>query len=124
MMVAWSFAIVGIHGPSGLALTALVYLVVAWSVTAWIAATLVTDVRDEPILSTTSGRPIGVRVSYNVTVPNHGYHATTPWLTSRDPKAERLSVSPSFEGFVDKPFQPGETRAVVFDLFPRILTFV
>src|SRR4051812_7758911 len=37
-----------------------------------VTATRVANVRDEPILSST-GRPIGVRVSYDITIPETGY---------------------------------------------------
>jgi len=91
-----------------------------------IAATQVTDVRDEPILSA-SGRPIGVRVSYSVSVPARGYFAITPSLYGGDPRNERLSVSAmrwTIDGAREaKPFEPGKKHAMVVELYPAILFF-
>jgi hypothetical protein len=92
-----------------------------------VAATSITNVHDEPILSQTTGRPIGVRVSYNVSVPSRGYYAITPWLTSRDPKTERLTLFPAVRAIdgshEEKPFEPGKTHAMVVELYPQPLTF-
>jgi len=91
-----------------------------------IAATRVTDVKDDVILSA-SGRPIGVRVSFNVTVPKRGYFAITPWLHSRDPRGERLDLFPArrtIDGSSDeKPFEARRTHAVSVELYPTILVF-
>jgi hypothetical protein len=159
--------VVSVHGPSGLALAACVYFVIAAGLTWWaglrlasavaltgvgvvllaaapgllaalaqlehfqyerrVAATRIADVRDEPILSATTGRPIGVRVSYKVTVPARGYFAILPSLYARDARSERLSINAgrwTIDGVSDpKPFEPGKTHAMVVELYPPILFF-
>jgi hypothetical protein len=162
-LAALALMIISVHGPAGLGIAAVVYMVFALGLTSWvatryrtipalagigllsvaavpaivagldrierirydrrIAATRVSDVRDEPILSSTTGRPIGVRVSYSVSVPERGYFGITPWLSSRDPKAERLLLAPSYRRIDERPFEAGRTRAMVFELYPRILVF-
>jgi hypothetical protein len=92
-----------------------------------IAATRVSDVRDEPIVSSTSGRPIRVRLSYTVTVPQRGYFAILPSLSARDARSERLSLNAvrwTIDGRSDPiPFDPGKTHAMVVELYPPILFF-
>jgi hypothetical protein len=92
-----------------------------------VAATRVADVRDEPIISASSGRPIGVRLSYSVTVPDRGYFAVLPSLYARDARSERLSLSAvrwTIDGSSEpKPFEPGKTHAMVVELYPPILFF-
>jgi hypothetical protein len=92
-----------------------------------VAATRITNVRDEPILSTLTGKPIGVRVSYNVSVPSRGYFGISPSLYSRDPKTERLMLGgtrSTIDGSRDpKPFEPGKTHAMVVELYPPSLFF-
>ena len=91
-----------------------------------IAATRVTDVRDEPILSAT-GRPIGVRVSYKVSVPSRGYFAITPSLYGVGPRNERLSLGAArwmIDGSAEpKQFEPGRENDMVVELYPTILFF-
>jgi hypothetical protein len=92
-----------------------------------IAATRITNVRDEPIRSARTGKPIGVRVSYDVSVPSRGYFAITPSLYSRDPKTERLSLGAArwtIDGSSDsKPFEPGRIHSMVVELYPPTLFF-
>ena len=92
-----------------------------------VAATRIANVRDEPILSATTGKPIGVRVSYEVTVPARGYFAITPSLSSRDPRTERLSLGAArwtIDGSRDsKPFEPHKTHSMVVELYPPTLFF-
>ena len=91
-----------------------------------VAATRVEGVRDEPILSST-GRPMGVRVSYHVTVPKRGYFAILPSLYPRDPRNSRGSVNATLwtiDGHRDpRPFEPGKTHAMVVELYPSVLAF-
>jgi hypothetical protein len=91
-----------------------------------IAATRVGDVRDDAILST-RGRPIGVRLSYTVTVPERGYFAILPSLSGRDRRSERLSLNSvrwTIDGTSDpKPFEPRRTHTMVVELYPPILFF-
>lgn len=92
-----------------------------------IAATQITNVRDEPIRSALTGKPIGVRVSYNVSVPSRGYFGITPSLYSRDPKTERLSLGAArwtIDGSSEpKPFEPGKTHSMVVELYPPTVFF-
>jgi len=89
-----------------------------------VAATRVTDVRDESIRSA-SGRLIGVRVMYTVSVPKRGYFAILPSLSSRDPRAERLRLDPvrwTIDGRSDPtPYEAGKAHAMVVDLYPPLL---
>jgi len=92
-----------------------------------VAATRIANVRDEPILSALTGKPIGVRVSYEVTVPARGYFAITPSLYSRDPKTERLSLGSArwtIDGSRDpKPFEANKAHSMVVELYPPTLFF-
>jgi hypothetical protein len=92
-----------------------------------IAATRISDVRDEPILSSTTGRPIGIRVSFSATVPSKGYFGFSPWLNSRDPKAERLTLAPAFRpsdrARDETPYRAGETRRITYEVYPDVLAF-
>ena len=98
----------------------------SWQYARRIAATRIADVRDEPILSS-GGRAIGVRLSYSVTTPSHGYFGITPSLFGGDPKSERLAIFASrwtIDGHSEPvPFEPGKTHRMVVELYPRILTF-
>ena len=89
-----------------------------------VAATRVSDVRDEPILSA-SGRPIGVRVAYSVTVPDRGYFYVLPSLDARDAATLELglhAVSWTIDGSSDpRPFEAGRTHVMVVELYPSIL---
>lgn len=89
-----------------------------------IAATRVDDVRDDAILSTT-GRPIGVRLSYTVTVPERGYFGILPSLYARDRRSERLRLNTvrwTIDGISDPtPFEPRRTHTMVVELYPPIL---
>jgi hypothetical protein len=91
-----------------------------------VAGTRVENVRDEPIESA-SGKPIGVRVSYSVTVPATGYFAIFPSLASVDRRTDRLYLnSPRWTIDGDrksKPFERGKTHAVVVELYPSLLQF-
>ena len=164
---ALALMVISVHGPDGLGIAAIVYLLAALGLTSWvatrhrklppllgvgllsllaapailagldrverirtdgrIAATRISNVRDEPIVSTLTGRPIGVRVSYDVTVPSRGYFAITPSLYSRDPKAERLSLGAArwtIDGSREpKPFEPGKTHSMVVELYPPSMFF-
>jgi hypothetical protein len=167
VLAALALIVISVHGPAGLGIAAIVYLVVALGLTSWVsarhrtirallgvgfmsaiaapaivaslvrveefrndrrvAATRVTNVRDEPILSASTGKPIGVRVSYNVAVPSRGYFAITPSLYGNDPKTERLLLGAArwtIDGSRDpKPFEPGKTHAMVVELYPPSLFF-
>jgi hypothetical protein len=89
-----------------------------------IAGTQVSNVGDEPILSA-SGRPIGIRISYTVSVPGRGYFGITPSLYGGDPRNERLSVGAmrwTIDGVAEpKPFEPNKRHAMVVELYPTIL---
>jgi hypothetical protein len=89
-----------------------------------IAETQVSDVGDEPILSA-SGRPIGVRISFAVSVPGTGYFGITPSLSSREPATERLRLDAmrwTIDGRPEpRPFEAGRRHAVVVELYPPIL---
>jgi len=89
-----------------------------------VAATRVSDVTDEPILSA-SGRPIGVRLSYAVSVPKRGYFGFSPSLLGSGVRNERLRLD-SHRSTVDgsgEPvqFQPGRSHRIVVELYPPIL---
>jgi len=89
-----------------------------------IAETQVSDVRDEAILSA-SGRPIGVRVSFAVSVPGTGYFGITPSLSSREPATERLRLDAmrwTLDGRAEpQPFEAGRRHALAVELYPPIL---
>lgn len=90
-----------------------------------VAATRVVNVRDEPILSST-GRPIGVRVSYDITIPGAGYFSVFASVDSRDPN-NRLDLGTA-RWTVDgdtapRRFEAGKTHAVVVERYPSILFF-
>lgn len=89
-----------------------------------VAATQVSDVRDELILSA-RGRPLGVRISYSVSVPATGYFGITPSLYSRDPAAGRLQLAAmkwTIDGHPEpRPFQAERSHAIVVELYPTLL---
>ena len=87
-----------------------------------IAATRVTDVRDEPIISSSTGRPIGVRLRYRVTVPARGYFGVLPSLHATGARSERLSLRAvrwTIDGSsTPTAFEPGRVHAVDVELYP------
>jgi hypothetical protein len=89
-----------------------------------VAATRVSDVRDEPIVSA-SGRTIGVRLTYAVSVPKRGYFGIVPTLSAPGPRNERLrleSVGWTVDGSREPvAFQPGRSHRMVVELYPPIL---
>ena len=90
-----------------------------------VAATRVVNVRDEPILSGT-GRRIGVRVSYDITIPRAGYFSVFASVDSRDPN-NRLDLGTArwtIDGdTAPRRFEAGKTHAVVVERYPSILFF-
>jgi len=87
-----------------------------------IAATQVTDVRDEPILS--AERPIGIRLSYRVTTPVRGYFAIFPAIDgSGDAAGFGLQAKRwTFDGrggIEFGPFEPGRRHDVSVELYPE-----
>jgi hypothetical protein len=89
-----------------------------------LAATAVSDVRDEPILSA-AGRPIGVRLSFAVVLPNAGYFGISPSLDSPGAATERLRLDPmkrTIDGRLESVrFEPGRRHELVIELYPPIL---
>lgn len=89
-----------------------------------VAGTRVSDVTDEPILST-SGRPIGVRLSYTVSVPKRGYFGISPSLLGSGARNERLRLESrglTVDGSREPvQFQPGRSHRMVVELYPPIL---
>jgi hypothetical protein len=164
-VVALLLIAMSVHGPAGLPIAAIVYFLVAASLTWWagrrcrnvvllalvgiallatapgvivgmdrlehigserrVAATRVANVRDEPILAST-GRPIGVRVSYDITIPRAGYFSVFASVDSRDPN-NQLNLGTA-RWTVDgdtapRRFEAGRTHAVVVERYPSILFF-
>ena len=94
-----------------------------------VAATLIGNVRDEPILSD-SGRPIGVRLSYTVTAPKSGYYGVLPSLDEREPSPKsdrRLGLSAARwtndGSSVPIRFEARATHEMMVELYPPILFF-
>ena len=89
-----------------------------------IAATRVTDVRDEAILSST-GQPIGVRLSYTVSVPKRGYFGILPQIYSAESRTEPLRLDAkrwTIDGRSDPtPFEPGREHTMHVELYPSIV---
>ena len=87
-----------------------------------IAATRVSEVRDEAILSARTGRPIGVRLTYVVAVPKRGYFGILPSIYSSGPRTERLSLHTArwtIDGRTGAtPFEPGKSHAMDVELYP------
>jgi hypothetical protein len=87
-----------------------------------IASTQVAEVRDEPILS--DGRPIGVRLSYQVIAPARGYFAILPAIHGSG-SAEGFGLQPrrwTFDGRAGiefGPFEPGKRHDVTVELYPE-----
>jgi len=86
------------------------------------AATQVTDVRDEPILS--AGRPVGVRLSYQVTTPARGYFAVFPAIHGSGDAASfglqaRRWTFDGRGGIEFGPFEPGKRHDVSVELYPH-----
>jgi hypothetical protein len=87
-----------------------------------IAATQITDVRDEPILA--AGRPVGVRLSYQVTTPTRGYFAVFPAIHGSGDAAgfglqARRWTFDGKGGIEFGPFEPGRSHAVSVELYPE-----
>jgi hypothetical protein len=86
------------------------------------AATQVSEVRDEPILA--AGRPIGVRLSYQVTTPARGYFAVFPVIHGSGDAAgfglqARRWTFDGRGGIEFGPFEPGRRHAVSVELYPE-----
>jgi hypothetical protein len=87
-----------------------------------IAGTQVAEVRDEPILS--AGRPIGVRLSYQVIAPARGYFAILPAIHG-GAAAEGFGLQSrrwTFDGrggIEFGPFEPGKRHDVMVELYPE-----
>ena len=84
-----------------------------------------TTVRDEPIISA-SGRPIGIRLTYRVSVPKRGYFAIYPSLVANSPpRGEQLQLNAvrwTIDGSSDpRVFEPGKTHEMVVELYPPML---
>ena len=85
-----------------------------------IAATRVSDVRDEPIVSRT-GNLIGVRLSFVVEVPQAGFYGFMPFVRATDPASEGLRLLP-LRWTVDGRPETGPITAgrheVAYELYP------
>ena len=85
-----------------------------------VAATRVSEVRDEPILSV-AGRPIGLRLSFDVSVPESGSFAITPSVYG----AEGLymdALQSTLDGRADAwRYEAGRVHRQSADLYPPIL---
>jgi hypothetical protein len=90
-----------------------------------LAGTQVADVRDESIISKRSGRPIGVRISFTVSVPDTGYFGISPQLYSGNPATGHLQLAAmqsTLDGTAEsKPFEKGRSHTVVAELYPTPL---
>jgi hypothetical protein len=94
-----------------------------------LAATQVSEVADEPILS--AGKPIGVRLSFSVVVPKRGYFSIVPWLYPRNERLRHLQLVsvPSKWRFDARqgpelgPFEAGRKHRLEFELYPPFLAF-
>ena len=85
-----------------------------------VAATRVSDLHDEAIVSP-AGRPIGVRLSFEVSVPESGSFAIAPALYGAE-GLHLASLERSFDGRVeDGNFQAGRAHRLSADLYPPIL---
>jgi hypothetical protein len=91
-----------------------------------VAATRVDGVRDEPILSA-SGRPIGVRVSYTVSVPKRGFFAILPSLHTREQGVTNLRLDAlrwTIDGRSEPvALEPGRRHAMAVEMYPPILAY-
>jgi hypothetical protein len=92
-----------------------------------LAATQVSDVRDEPILR--AGTPVGVRLSFSAVVPARGYFGIIPTLYPRDERMRQLqlvSLRWRFDGRPGPPdfgpFEPERKHQLEFELYPPILS--
>jgi hypothetical protein len=88
-----------------------------------IAATRVSDVLDEPIISE-RGHAVGVRMTYTVSVPKRGYFAILPSMSAPGQRNERLRLDShnwTIDGKTEAPFEPGKSHRVVVELYPPIL---
>jgi hypothetical protein len=85
-----------------------------------IAGTRVTEVRDEPIVSG-AGRPIGVRLSFAVSVPRNGSFAISPSLYGSEGLYMNAATR-SLDGRADAwEYQAGKTHRQSAELYPPIL---
>jgi hypothetical protein len=85
-----------------------------------VAATLVSELRDEPIVSD-AGRPIGVRLWFTVSVPQSGSYAITPALHGADGlylNAVRRSLDARAEAWE---YEAGRPHRQSAELYPPIL---
>lgn len=85
-----------------------------------VAATQVSELRDEPIVSE-AGRPIGVRLWFTVSVPQSGSYAISPALYGADGlylNAMRRSLDARAEAW---DYQAGRAHRQVAELYPPIL---
>ncbi|MBI2374977.1 MAG: hypothetical protein HYV07_13355 [Deltaproteobacteria bacterium] len=89
-----------------------------------IAATRLSEVRDEPIISPT-GQPIGVRLSFVVEVPHAGFYGFMPSVRATDPAFEGLMLLP-VRWTVDGRPQTGPIAAgrheLIYELYPAGVT--
>lgn len=157
-LLALALFALSVHGPSGLALGAALYLAVAVALLLWavrrswrlllaagvvmlavppalflsldsldrsryearVAGTRVSEVHDEPILSG-AGRPIGLRLSFAVAVPESGQFAISPSVYG----AEGLhmdAMQRALDGRVDAwDYVAGRTHRQSAELYPPIL---
>jgi hypothetical protein len=85
-----------------------------------IAATLVSDVRDEPILSP-AGEEVGVRLSFTLRVPSAGWYGVWPWLRSAQPGEEDLfllAIGGRVEGRPYRGRLEAGRQSLEFELYP------
>jgi hypothetical protein len=157
-LLALALFALSVHGPSGLALGAGLYLAAAVALLLWaarrswrlllavgvvmlaappvlflsldgldrsryearVAATRVGEVHDEPILSS-AGRPIGMRLTFAVSVPESGRFAISPSAYG----AEGLymdAMQRTLDGRVDAwEYEAGRTHRQSAELYPPIL---
>ena len=92
-----------------------------------LAATQISDVRDEPILR--AGTPVGVRFTFSAAVPARGHFGIIPTLYPRDERVRQLqlvSLRWRFDGRPGPPdfgpFDPGRKHQLEFELYPSILS--
>ena len=85
-----------------------------------IAATRVSDVRDEPILSD-AGRPIGMRLSFSVTVPESGSYAVSPSVYGNE-GLYMDAMQRTLDGRPDAwQYEGGRVHRQTAELYPPIL---
>lgn len=85
-----------------------------------VASTRVSDLRDEPIVSP-AGRPIGVRLSFAVSVPETGSFAIAPTLYGAE-GLHLAALQRSLDGRADaSDYQAGRVHRLSADLYPPIV---